>query len=192
MNMLPEARLRPRATIGRRIRNARKAKGWTLDQLATALDISRVSVWGWENGKTHPRPSRLAEVAAVLDLPVHLLVDDEAPVEQPADHPSNLVLECQMRIAEGLGVQLKDVEIKVSFGGTGAGDETRAAAPAGEAFLSKGGSLREWQMRLESEIGRLRKDGRAEDDPAVAELNLQCAALADQIARLIEEFRLGR
>lgn len=192
MNMLPEVKILSQATVGRRIRNARKAKGWTLDQLANALDISRVSVWGWENGKTHPRPSRLADVAAALDLPVHQLVDDETLVEQPTGHPSNLVLECQMRIAEGLGVQPKDVEIKVSFGGTGAGDVASQTAPAGEAFLSKGGSLREWQVRLESEIARLRNDRRGDDDPAVVELSLQCSALADRIARLIEEFRAGR
>ena len=78
-----EAKISVPATVGRRIRNARKAKGWTLDQLAQALDISRVSVWGWENGKTHPRASRLADVAAALDLPVDQLVDDHLPAQQP-------------------------------------------------------------------------------------------------------------
>lgn len=189
MSML-EANISAPATVGRRIRNARKAKGWTLDQLAQALDISRVSVWGWENGKTHPRPSRLADVAAALDLPVEQLVDDHLPAQRPVAHPSDLVLECQMRIAEGLGVQPKDVEIKVSFGGTATGDGT-AGIPGGEAFLAKGASLLGWQKRLEAEIARLRESGHADDDPAIAELKLQCGALAEQIARLIDDFRAG-
>ena len=169
---------------GSLIRKLRKAKGWTLDQLAQALDISRVSVWGLENGKTHPRASRLADVAAALDLPVEQLVDDHLPAQQSVAHPSDLVLECQMRIAEGLGVTPNDVEIKVSFGSTG-------GVQGGEAFLTKGASLRGWQKRLEAEIARLRKGGHSDDDPAIAELNQQCGALAEQIAQLIDDFRAG-
>jgi transcriptional regulator with XRE-family HTH domain len=185
-----EAKISVPATVGRRIRNARKAKGWTLDQLAQALDISRVSVWGWENGKTHPRASRLADVAAALDLPVDQLVDDHLPAQQPVAHPSDLLLECQMRIAEGLGVRPDNVEIKVSFGGAGTGAGA-AGSPGGEEFLAKGATLRGWQKRLEAEIARLRKGGHPDDDPAVAELNQQCGALAEQIAQLIDGFRAG-
>ena len=188
MSMI-EAKIPALPTVGRRIRNARKAKGWTLDQLAQTLKVSRVSVWSWENGKTRPRPSRVADVAAVLDLPVSQLVDDHLITQQPAAHPSDLVLECQIRIAEGLGVQPQDVEIKVSFGGTETGEDT-AGITSGEAFLANGASLRGWQTRLEAEIARLREDGHADDDPAIAELNKQCGALAERINKLIDDFHL--
>jgi transcriptional regulator with XRE-family HTH domain len=105
-----------KAVIGQRIRQARMAKGWTLERLADALNISKVSIWQWEQGQSRPKVSRLAEVAQLLGLPLQALMDEHAPARMVNREASNLLLECQMRIAESFGVRPADVEIKVSFG----------------------------------------------------------------------------
>lgn len=48
-------------TIGKRMRDARRSTGATQAELAEALDISRQTVWDWENDKR--APSKIAVVA---------------------------------------------------------------------------------------------------------------------------------
>lgn len=48
-------------TIGNRMRDARRSTGATQAELAEALDISRQTVWDWENDKR--APSKIAVVA---------------------------------------------------------------------------------------------------------------------------------
>ncbi|WP_285574046.1 helix-turn-helix transcriptional regulator [Streptomyces sp. RTGN2] len=74
----------PQAAERRRLR---QAHGLTLDEVASALDVRRATVSGWEAGKTEPRPperdayarllDKLAELyPAAADAPVQ---DDEPP-----------------------------------------------------------------------------------------------------------------
>jgi transcriptional regulator with XRE-family HTH domain len=53
--------------IGTRIRELRKAKGLTLQQLADVFGISRASVSEWESGRSKPDGGRLLKLADVLD-----------------------------------------------------------------------------------------------------------------------------
>ncbi len=57
------------APFGERIRELRKKKGMTLDQLAAATDSSKSYIWELEN-KDPPRPSaeKIAKIAAALDV----------------------------------------------------------------------------------------------------------------------------
>lgn len=116
MNMHP-AKLTARMIIGERIRKGRIAKGWSLDQFAKTLDISKVSVWQWEQGKSGPRVSRVAEVAELLGLPIDALIDQHAPERAPDREASQMLLDYQKRIAKSFGVDPSNIEIKVSFGG---------------------------------------------------------------------------
>ena len=62
-------------SLGDRIRDLRKKKGFTLDELAARSDSSKSYVWELEN-KNPPRPSgeKLALIAAALDVtPDYLL-----------------------------------------------------------------------------------------------------------------------
>lgn len=65
--------------IGIRIRELRKAKGLTLQQLADVFGISRASVSEWESGRSKPDASRLVELAAKLGVSVEYLLDDNGP-----------------------------------------------------------------------------------------------------------------
>lgn len=57
------------APFGERIRELRKKKGMTLDQLASATDSSKSYIWELEN-KNPPRPSaeKIAKIAVALDV----------------------------------------------------------------------------------------------------------------------------
>ncbi len=55
------------ANIGKNIARLRRAKGWTQDDLAQRLFITRQTVSGWEIGRTQPGLDVLGELADVLD-----------------------------------------------------------------------------------------------------------------------------
>lgn len=99
-------------SLGQRIKHARKARGWTLEKLASEANVSKVSVWSWEHERTKPRPETLSRVNALLDLENLAPINSEAAVghlvsEAIADH--------QRRIASLVGVELDAVEIKIRF-----------------------------------------------------------------------------
>ena len=57
-------------SLGQRIRNARKAKGMTQEQLASALYVSRQTVSGWENDRSEPDYETLMRIMELLDVNV--------------------------------------------------------------------------------------------------------------------------
>lgn len=65
---------------GDRIRRLRKAKGYTLDELARAAGSSKSYIWELEN-KNPPRPSaeKLAKIAEALDTTVDALIGTQLP-----------------------------------------------------------------------------------------------------------------
>lgn len=62
--------------LGDKIRDLRKAKGYTLDKLAELADSSKSYIWELEN-KNPPRPSadKVAKIAAVLGVTADYLID---------------------------------------------------------------------------------------------------------------------
>ncbi|ARL48202.1 hypothetical protein BOC50_36420 [Burkholderia pseudomallei] len=76
--------------IGTRIRELRKAKGMTLQQLADVFGISRASVSEWESGRSKPDVSRLVELAAALGVAVEYLLDDNGPAALVDEVESNV------------------------------------------------------------------------------------------------------
>lgn len=73
-------------SLGEKIRELRKKKGYTLDQLAERSESSKSYVWELEN-KDPPRPSgeKLALIAAALDVTPDYLLGVEAHVESAED-----------------------------------------------------------------------------------------------------------
>ncbi len=60
--------------IGARIRAAREDQGWTQDQLAAAVGVSRSAVAQWETGRAGQVTANLTRVAAALDIGVEQLM----------------------------------------------------------------------------------------------------------------------
>ncbi len=72
--------------LGDRIRNLRKEKGLTLDQLAEQSGSSNSYIWELEN-KNPPRPSaeKLAKIADKLGTTIEFLLQGETSQEEAAD-----------------------------------------------------------------------------------------------------------
>ena len=60
--------------IGARIRTAREEQGWTQDQLAVEVGVSRSAVAQWETGRAGQVTTNLTRVAAVLGVGVEHLM----------------------------------------------------------------------------------------------------------------------
>lgn len=62
--------------IGNIIRNFRKAKGWTQDDLADAAGIHRVTIAKYESGEVEPKSSTLKRLAAALEVDSRVLLGE--------------------------------------------------------------------------------------------------------------------
>ncbi len=62
------------AQIGARIRDVRREKGLTQDQLATAIGVSRSAVAQWETGRAGQITGNLTRIAYTLDVGVEYLM----------------------------------------------------------------------------------------------------------------------
>ncbi|MGE4340445.1 MAG: helix-turn-helix domain-containing protein [Pigmentiphaga sp.] len=70
-------------TIGERIRERRKARGLTLQQVGDQFGINRASVSDWENDKTRPDLDRLVVLARTLGTSLdYLLAGRESNAEK--------------------------------------------------------------------------------------------------------------
>jgi len=68
--------------LGDKIRELRKAKGYTLDKLAELAESSKSYIWELEN-KNPPRPSadKVAKIAAALGVTGDYLMDETESVQ---------------------------------------------------------------------------------------------------------------
>lgn len=66
-------------TIGTRIANARKKKGFTQEYVAQMLDVSRQAVSKWEKDLSSPDTNNLIALANLLDVSVEYLATGKSP-----------------------------------------------------------------------------------------------------------------
>lgn len=69
-------------TMGERIRELRKARGITADEVTRQLRMSSATIWRWESGKHIPPPARIYQLAEILKTsPAYLRgeIDDPSP-----------------------------------------------------------------------------------------------------------------
>ena len=70
--------------IGARIKDARRKHGWTQDDLAAAVGVSRSAVAQWETGRAGQLTPNLTRIASVLGVGVEFLTlgeDKRGPVQ---------------------------------------------------------------------------------------------------------------
>lgn len=70
--------------MGARIREVRRERGWTQDQLALAVGVSRSAVAQWETGRAGQITGNLTRIAAALQVGVEYLMyghDKRGPAE---------------------------------------------------------------------------------------------------------------
>ena len=76
--------------LGEKIRQARREKGMTQEQLAQALFVSRQTVSNWENGRTEPDYQTLTRLAELLGL-------DMAQTEDAPRQPETAAQESEQK-----------------------------------------------------------------------------------------------
>jgi transcriptional regulator with XRE-family HTH domain len=69
--------------VGRRIRTERRARDWTVDQVAEKAGVSKGLVSQLERGVGNPSLGNLQKLAQALDLPLSQLFLDGEPVAAP-------------------------------------------------------------------------------------------------------------
>jgi transcriptional regulator with XRE-family HTH domain len=80
-------------STGARIRAARLERGWTQDDLAAAVGVSRSAVAQWETDRAGQIRANLARIADVLQIPVeHLIYGDEKLAPAQAARGDELAL----------------------------------------------------------------------------------------------------
>ncbi len=95
-------------SLGYRFNKLRRERGMTLAQVASALEVSKPTVWAWEKGKARPLPERIAGIAQVLGVDEAELTDGSSLGEGAA-----LVEDCRQRIAAAYGTHAKNVRIMI-------------------------------------------------------------------------------
>ncbi len=66
-------------TMGDRIEQARRTKGFDLPQLARRIAVKATTLQNWESDRSEPRPEKLTKLAGMLDVPLIWLLTGETP-----------------------------------------------------------------------------------------------------------------
>lgn len=61
--------------LGKRIRQLRKAKGWSQEYLANQAEMHRTYMWGVEQGLRNPSIRHLTQIADALEVPLASLFE---------------------------------------------------------------------------------------------------------------------
>ena len=75
------------------LRNIRKEKGFSQEQLATRLNVVRQTVSKWEKGFSVPDAEQLVRLADILGVQVHELLGKEVEVSEEKDELEIIALE---------------------------------------------------------------------------------------------------
>lgn len=75
-------------TLSDKIMTLRRQKGWSQEELADRLGVSRQAVSKWESGTAQPELGKVTELARLLGVRVDDLLSDEAPLTPDADIPA--------------------------------------------------------------------------------------------------------
>jgi transcriptional regulator with XRE-family HTH domain len=71
--------------MGEKIALLRRQRGWSQEELADRLDVSRQSVSKWESGGSIPDLERVAKLAQVFEVSTDYLIRDEIEGSEYAD-----------------------------------------------------------------------------------------------------------
>lgn len=71
--------------LGEKIRQLRKQKGYSQEQLARKLSITQGAVSQWEKNITTPAADQLKSLAEIFEITVDNLLSDDDPKEAPKE-----------------------------------------------------------------------------------------------------------
>lgn len=78
-------------TLGEKLKEARQQFGWSQEELANKLFVSRAAIAKWENDNGIPDMSNLKEISALLQVSVDYLLDNNAlPIKYKIREPIDI------------------------------------------------------------------------------------------------------
>jgi transcriptional regulator with XRE-family HTH domain len=114
VEVAPRAAPSPAAALdvsfGARLQRLRREAGISQSHVATALGVSKPTVWAWEHGKARPVGSRMADLASVLGVERSVLLA-QAGVPETED----VVARSRAQIAAAFGTNPDKVKIWVEL-----------------------------------------------------------------------------
>lgn len=88
--------------IGDKITMLRKQNGWSQEELAEKMNVSRQAVSKWESAQTTPDLQRILELSRLFGVSTDYLLKEELEQEQPAEQmPVNLLRQVSLEEAHG-------------------------------------------------------------------------------------------
>lgn len=69
--------------LGQRIKAEREQRGWTQNDLAQRLHVSRQSISKWENGTAFPDIDKLVQLSDLFQMTLDNLVRGKDPIQRP-------------------------------------------------------------------------------------------------------------
>ena len=103
-------------TLGDRIEQARRAKGFDLPQLARRIAVKTTTLRNWESDRSEPRPEKLTKLAGLLDVPLIWLLTGETPeaARPVADIAGTAAIARKLERAVAMQQELASLLIEVS------------------------------------------------------------------------------
>jgi len=126
------------------LRNIRKEKGFSQEQLATRLNVVRQTVSKWEKGFSVPDAEQLVRLADILGVQVHELLGKEMEVSEEKDELEIIALELS-----------KLNELIVTYGNKASNLKKKVGIVIGILIiLLFGGDILETIFHIGSEMGK--------------------------------------
>ena len=126
------------------LRNIRKEKGFSQEQLATRLNVVRQTVSKWEKGFSVPDAEQLVRLADILGVQVHELLGKEMEASEEKDELEIIALELS-----------KLNELIVTYGNKASNLKKKVGIIIGIVIiLLFGGDILETLFYIGSEMGR--------------------------------------
>lgn len=101
----------PGPAFGATLNRLRRERGLTLADIASALGVSKPTVWAWEKGKAKPVPERLDAIAAVLGVSR----EDLAQTGHTNTTGNALIADCRQQIAAAFNLEPAAVRIMIEL-----------------------------------------------------------------------------
>lgn len=77
--------------IGKRLKDARIESGYTQEQVAEQLDVSRQTISSWENGRMFPDIVSVVSLSDIYDVSLDVLIKGDEKMLEHLEESTNIV-----------------------------------------------------------------------------------------------------
>lgn len=77
--------------IGKQLKDARIESGYTQEQVAEQLDVSRQTISSWENGRTFPDIVSVVSLSDIYDVSLDALIKGDEKMLEHLEESTNIV-----------------------------------------------------------------------------------------------------